>query len=150
MLEGAKVARTRRLLTLLKGHWREFILRNRCMCGALLLAEVYIVKFVFFNFISVLNNLQTFLCKKSKRTGDKADSVICIVTVPRVFTWWQDQASLFAERQVPCLCDAHLFLVFRDLGTFSRILTVYSSTTITGVNSVTEGILLFLLLLRRW
>lgn len=48
---------------------------------ALLLAQVDVIKLVFFNLVSILNNLETFVSEQTESTCDEADRVIYIITV---------------------------------------------------------------------
>ena len=150
MLEGWVVAWAWWVFTLLKVHRGKLILIDRHSCRALLLAKVDIVKFVFFHLISVLDNFQTFLRQKSKRAGNEADSIIGIVTVSWVITWWRVYPRLFAEWEVSWTRKAQLFLMFSYFRAFTRINSVYSSAAITSVNSITEGILLLRMLQWCW
>ena len=87
MMLKRPLSRARWFLTLLNLKWREiFILYRPTDCWALLLAQIYMVKFILFNFISVFDDLEAFLSQQTQRTGDKAHLVVDIETTFGLFT----------------------------------------------------------------
>jgi len=82
--EWASVRRARWIwiVAVLSEDWGyAFRLLQSSTCGALLLAQVDMIEFIFLHFVSILNNFKTLVRQQPKRACYKTDGIINIVAV---------------------------------------------------------------------